>query len=106
MPKSIFDQYVAAKAEVEAAQAAVKAAQVASREILKQVLADHGKGPHDFGGKKCIVVDRKGVLCLMQSMRPKVTKAADKEPKPAKAPKAPKALSKKAAKLAAQEASP
>lgn len=99
---SLFEQYVAKKAEIESAQEAVKVAQVASRDILRQILTASGKGPHDIGGKSSLIVDRNGTLCLMPALRPKGSvkpKAEPKEPKAAAAPKAPKAP-KKGAKTA------
>lgn len=109
MPKSIFDQYVAAKAKVDASKEAVKVSQEASRDILKTILDEEGKGPHDFGDKRCIIVERKGVLCLMAKAGPRIKASkepkAAKEPKAVAAPKTPK-VSKKAAAKALADASP
>lgn len=94
---TLIDQYLAHKAAIDSAQEAVKKAQTASRDVLRQILTGQGKGPHDIGGKPCLIVDRSGTLCLMPALRPKVQRKP-KEPKEAKAPKEPKKTAAKTSK--------
>jgi len=89
---NLIDEYITRKADIEEAQTAVKTAQDAARDVLRQILESSGKGPHDIGGKKCIIVDRSGTLCLMPSRIPKPKTETAKEG----GTKAPKSSKKKA----------
>jgi len=102
---SLFDKYVANKAETETTQAQVKTLQAEGRDILRQILEKEGKGPHSFGGKMARIIDRKGTLCLFPERGPRVKKAAEK-PAAASSGETPAPKAKKASKKAAPTAAP
>lgn len=79
MSNPLYRAYEAKKAELETATEAVKARQGEARDILRQILATAGKGPHDIGGKQCTIQDRAGTLVLMPA-RPKVTRKPKEKP--------------------------
>lgn len=65
----ILGEYGVIAAEIERLQAELAAQQEEGRELLKTIMADHGKGPFVVNGKEITVLLRKGTMCTMPAKR-------------------------------------
>ena len=72
--EKIISTYLKQREKFESLTQDAKDAQVQMRETLQNLLDAGGKGPHSIGGKNMRIMNRKGILCLMPSDRPKVTR--------------------------------